>query len=64
MGFFYNLFEALKDAFNFPINPELSEFQRKKLMHEFHLFYGKHSLRISKFQCVSIILNSMFVYVH
>ena len=41
MSFFSRILEAVKDAFNLPINPELSEFQKRKLLHEFRLFYGK-----------------------
>ena len=57
MSFFSRIFEAIKDAFNLPINPELSEFQKRKLLHEFRLFYGTS---ISYFHQATTAISTVF----
>ena len=41
MAFLKDLFVKIENVFTGESAPELSEFQKKKIMHEFHVFYGE-----------------------
>ena len=49
MDFFKSIFDSVSDFFSAKSRYDLSDFQKKKLLHEYHMFYGRCRMVVGSF---------------